>query len=252
MKKIAKTLVLFSLCAPAACGGTPQDELAEDVEALVPAQIEDIGEFMPNTQRTVAYSGHRRYVGIRIRADKGVKILDALDIATFGVKPVAAIADEQLRVLAREIGGPISGAPGHSFSRSEVVAPADGSYWLLWGEDTRQPFSLGISYTVKRSAGVSCHHDNMCISESCVDERCSQTRTGTHVGACIVAADCTSNSCVTGLCQRILLGGACSRSSDCEHNLCENGVCSCLPGGTASSDVQKCCSHHVILGTCAG
>jgi hypothetical protein len=248
-----KLLGFMIVAASAACAAGAVDEAdsrTDDLQTLVPAQIEDVGELMPNTARTLAYSGRRRFVGIRIHADKGVKIRGSLDIETFGVKPVSAIADDTLRVLAREVGGSISGAPGHSFSSSEIVAPADGMYWLLWGEDTRRPFSLEISYTAKRSAGVTCHHDNMCVSESCVAERCAKTRTGTHVGGCIVAGDCTSNTCSSGLCQPILLGGACSASSDCEHNLCENGACACLPGGTVSSDVQKCCSRHIVLGTC--
>jgi hypothetical protein len=253
MKNLSKAMVFFAISACAACVVPSVEERAEvsdELTTLVPAQIEDIAEFMPNSSRSVAYSGRRRYVGIRIHADKGVKILTNIDIERFNVKPVAAITDEKLHVLAREVGGSISGAPGHSFSFAELVAPAAGTYWVLWGEDTRTPFTLKLSYSVKRSAGTHCHHDNMCVSESCVAELCMKTQTGTYVGGCIVDSDCTSNSCVSGLCMPILDGGSCSASSDCEHLTCESGRCTCLPGGATSDSPQRCCSHRTAGNTC--
>src|SRR5262252_5319754 len=111
MNNLFKGLVFFIVSALAACA-TPSGEdgrgTSDELQTLVPEQIEDIGEFMLNTARTVAYSGHRRYVGIRIRAEKGVKIRNFVDIERFGLKPVTAIADEGLHVLDREVGGSIS------------------------------------------------------------------------------------------------------------------------------------------------
>jgi hypothetical protein len=249
-----RAFVFVAISCAAACAAEGEGATADANEELrlVPAQVEDIGEFMPNSTRSVAYSGHRRYVGIRIHADKGVKIRSFIDIRSFGKQPVAAVADANLEVLAREVGGTISGGPGHSVAFAEIVAPAEGTYWLLWGEDTRHPFTLELGYSVKRSAGVECHHDNMCISESCVSERCAQTTSANPLGACIANADCTTNICVSGLCQLIPDGLACTASHDCEHHTCESGRCTCLNGGEASSDVQKCCSRHIIGGFCAG
>jgi hypothetical protein len=250
---LSKALVFLLVSGSAACAVPTAEDAAgtsDELQTLVPEQIEDVGEFMPNTARTVQYTGQRRYVGIRIHADTGVKIMAAIDIASFNASPVAGIADANLHVLDRFVGGTISGGPGHSFADSQVIAPESGTYWILWGQDQRKPFSLEISYTVKRSAGIACHHDNMCVSESCVAERCEKTKMGTHVGGCIVDSDCTSNSCSSGLCQPILDGGACTASSDCEHLTCESNRCTCLGGGVTADTPVKCCSHRIVGTAC--
>ncbi len=248
-----RPLLLLGVLLVAACAAGNQDPgegVSADESNLVVGQIKDIGFFWPSDTRNVDYTGERRYVGTKIDAPEGARILLHGHIARGMKQPVAVIADEQLNVLAREVGGTVSGAPGHSFVRAEILAPRSGKYWVLWGEESRQRFALEISYGVKRSAGVECHHDNMCISESCQEHRCAKTTFSQYPALCIVNSDCTSDRCDGYLCQKRWNGDACAEAAECMQDVCAAGVCSCIEAGGVASSPQQCCSRSMSGEVC--
>lgn len=250
---VALSISLSVACSPPdASVDEDADGVAESADALtlVNKQITDIGWFYPSSTRSVAYTGKRRYVGARVEAPAGARIQVRTHIEKGMVKPVAAITDDALHVLAREVGGTISGGPGHSVAYAQFVTLTAGTYWVLWGEDSRHHFTINATYEVKRNAGVACHHDNMCASESCKDGACATASPGGWPRGCIVGSDCTNGKCIDGLCEPSLDGEACTDANDCVHLGCAAGTCTCLPAGTPSSDAQMCCSQWVIAGSC--
>jgi hypothetical protein len=243
-------LVLAAACS---AGGEDLGEgTAAADAALVSQQITEIGFFWPSSPRTIHYTGERRYAGTRIDAPEGARIQLDAHIASGMKEPVVVIADEQLNVLAREVGGTISGAPGHSFARADLIAPKTGKYWVLWGENTKRRFDIEISYGVKRSAGVECHHPNMCVSENCgADHRCAKSTLTQYPSLCIVASDCTTDRCDGHLCQKRWNGDPCTDSAECMQNLCNEGICACVPDGQTADHPQKCCHFYMVGNTCA-
>lgn len=92
-------------------------------------------------------------------------------------------------------------------------------------------------------AGDSCGFDDVCCSQSCVDEICQCSGTGS---ACIDDGDCcVDNVCDGGLCVATCAsaGEACVSTDDCcANNECIDDICSfCRVEGIVCEDDSDCC-----------
>jgi hypothetical protein len=199
---------------------------------------------------TIAYTGHTRYVGKKIRARKGEDISASTLIHRGGTASVAVVTDANLHVLARDVEGPLTGSSNVSFAEADVVAPADGEYWVLFGEDSRMAIALEVSYDVLSRAGAACEADTDCIGRACVSGTCRVTPA---FGLCVVDADCTSGRCNRegtgrGQCDP-MPDNTCKLDGDCAKHVCMAGACSCVPAGHAPpaefDEAFACCSQEL-------
>jgi hypothetical protein len=244
-------LAATTLAIAAGCFATPpSDDVAQDEGALTlqPVQITPVA-LTAGHETKVHYTGHTRYVGKKIVARKGEDIVVSTWIHQGGVSPVAAIASESLGVLSRTVGETITGSPNDTLAWTDVIAPADGSYWVLFGEDTRESFDLELTYLVERSSGAACATKDDCLSGACVHGTCELTTVG---GRCARDADCTAAKCQgagksAGQCAD-LPSGTCKLPGDCLTNVCSAGACSCVAAGhlpAITNEAFTCCSHEV-------
>jgi hypothetical protein len=254
MKPAAAAILagLSMLVTFAGCAVTPEsatESSSEDL-SLQPVQIKTI-HVARATETTVSYTGQPRYVGAQIHATKGTDISVTTRIDRGLVAPVAAVADVHLHVLARSVGQTITGSPNLTLAFADAIAPEDGTYWVLFGEDSRQSFELEVSYSLLGGASAACSADSDCISNACVHGACELSPS---FGNCIDDGDCTSGKCggngkSSGQCSG-LPEGTCKVDADCTQHVCKHdGTCGCMavgtspPGGTANTFF--CCSQEV-------
>jgi hypothetical protein len=54
----------------------------------------------------------------------------------------------------------VEGRPSAGTASPGRIAPADGTYWVLFGEDHRQSFDLKIEYSGLAGADAACSADS--------------------------------------------------------------------------------------------
>jgi hypothetical protein len=250
------TLFTLGLGGLAACSATPGTNASADAvtlapagQDLVPAQITPIA-LDRSQETTVHYSGHTRYVGKKVHVAKGEDIVVETWIDQGGASPVAVVTDANLHVLLREVGGTITGSPEVSSVFIDLIAPADGAYWVLFGEDDRTKIDLKLTYLVRSSAGAACHADLDCVGGACVAGACELTPA---FGSCLLDTDCTAGACnelgkSAGQCAA-LPEGTCKLAGDCAKHVCTAGACGCVPAGQKPpadfDEAFACCNQEV-------
>lgn len=91
---------------------------------------------------------------------------------------------------------------------------------------------------------AACGNDDECCSYACQGQICCAAT----FDECTSDAQCCTNRCVQGSCERQPLGGPCDDSNDCEHGACFQSSCVCLPSGTSGcTDDLDCCSGHCTI-----
>ena len=247
------TMVIATLLLGVGCSGSGiatggDDDEVDDGKAdgvatkLQPVQIKDLGSLSLFVNHTISYSGNPRYIGAKVHVAKGEEI-DLANTINSEVFPVVVIADSTLTELVSVTGETITGSPNFASAFATLVAPADGEYWMLFGEASRKPFKLVASVTLEDRSGATCSNGDSCVSFRCVAGHCDVSH---PTEGCLANSDCTSGKCETAehVCQFISSGDACNPgdNSDCEQGLCNNGVCGCWPDGThVTSGDAPCC-----------
>jgi hypothetical protein len=220
----------------------PTDENLTVGATLTMAQIHEIHGVTLGKSAKVSYTGQPRYLGVRVHAAKGTRLEADAEINQ-EVFPVAVIADAKLKVLAAVRGFTITGAPGTSNVFADVIAPSEGTFWLLYGEASRKPFEMKIGARVRQSAASACNTNGDCISDACTKGKCAL---GKPFQDCLKDTDCTTAKCDPdgNECAPLPLGAACKSDDDCESTFCDAGKCFCFPAGhpLPASQSNECCS----------
>jgi hypothetical protein len=251
------TLASFSLCAAPGCGAPADDAAIPDIadgkgdgnEQLQSVQIKEVHAILGD--QSFGYTGHPRYVGAWFNAKEGY-LLTASSEINEELRPVIALTDEHLTVLSKISGGTLTGAPNTSSAFLQFAIPADGKYWLLFGEAARTPQTIKTGAVLQAPAGTPCHHGGECLSATCgADSTCAQSRSGGGDQECVQDADCLSGKCDADVfvCAWAALGHACKGDGECASMLCTGGTCSCLAAGQAIADNDnpvKCCSAGAV------
>lgn len=73
--------------------------------------------------------------------------------------------------------------------------------------------------------GQNCNANSDCTSDSCLNGLCVAANLG---GPCLTASDCISMNCNMGFCGPSSVGGKCNINSDCTSGLCYNNLCSAV------------------------
>jgi hypothetical protein len=166
------------------------------------------------------------------------------------ITPVIVVTDENMAVLTKIDGGTLTGAPNTSEAFLQFPIPADGKYWLLFGEANRTARDIHTGASLLMPAGHSCHSGpDDCLSARCDNGTCALSKPGGGDQQCVNNSDCTTGQCDNALvCAFAPLGGACTGNDDCVSSLCDHGACSCLAKGTAvdNDTATRCCAKRAV------
>ncbi len=215
------------------------------ITQLQSVQIKDVGSINAAGDH-LHYTGHPRYIGAKIHADQNSLLQTANQISQ-EEHPTIVVADADLNVLVKVNGGTLAGGPGFSVADATFAIPSTGTYWLLFGEQNRQAFTLDVNYELTHPAGSSCSHASDCTSDVCTGGVC---RAHSPVSSCTINADCTTNVCDTSdnACQFSGVGGSCTGNADCNTNICTHGTCTCIPPGPVPAELVT----NVLAQCCGG
>jgi hypothetical protein len=243
--------------ALAACAAAPLDDAAlpdvpegkgDGTVKVQPIQINDTHDVLG--AHTIAYTGHPRYTGAWFMAKRG-DLLMANSFIAQEITPVIVITDENLTVLDKIVGTTLTGAPNTSEAFVQFPIPADGKYWLLFGEAHRTPRDIQTGATLLVPAGHACHSADECMSSRCEGGTCLLTKPGAGNQLCVNDSDCTTGKCNESLaCAFASLGDPCEDGPDCSSTVCSTDhKCTCLEAGhviSPSANPVVCCSQGAV------